>query len=240
MLWREKKKSRSNMDIIKKDERFYIHDGAAYPRVTWILSCAPMGEGLKRWLGDAESFEETERIKMRAALRGTHVHNGCQRLIEGEELIFEDFTIEEWGMLESFIAWVEDYKPHFIFTEKTVYSEQYGYAGTLDCVAQINGEEYIIDFKTSQNVYPLTMFSQCAAYINAAHEMCIMSGDTKIAILQLGSKHKKRYNFVVAEEPWEHYLDMFKAIKKIFHFEHPKLMPKDKTYKATLKICPHE
>lgn len=227
-----------NTLITKNDERFYHIDGTYLPRITWILQSLPMGEGLKRWLGNAESFEEAERLKMKAALRGTHVHSACKRLIDGDTLLFEEYTEEEWGYLESFVNWVEEYKPTFLFTEKTVHSKKYGYAGTFDCIAKVGDDLVLIDFKTSSSIYPLSMFSQCAAYANAAYENKLIKkkNTIKIAILQLGSRHKCGYNFSLSGEPWQHYFKIFLSVKDIFHYENPKLEPSVKTYKPSLSL----
>ncbi len=50
------------------------------------------------------------------------------------------------------VATLESFEP--IAWDIVVFSEQYGYAGTIDLIARVNGELYIIDFKTSQSVWP--------------------------------------------------------------------------------------
>ena len=52
--------------------------------------------------------------------------------------------------------------------EQSLYSLQLGIAGTVDCIAEHNGELAIIDFKTSKKPKPREWiddyFVQCAAY----------------------------------------------------------------------------
>ena len=52
--------------------------------------------------------------------------------------------------------------------EKSMYSLQLGIAGTVDCIAEYNGELAIIDFKSSKKPKPRKWidhyFVQCAAY----------------------------------------------------------------------------
>ena len=52
--------------------------------------------------------------------------------------------------------------------EKSLYSLELGIAGTVDCIAEHNGELAIIDFKTSKKPKPREWiddyFVQCAAY----------------------------------------------------------------------------
>ena len=45
-------------------------------------------------------------------------------------------------------------KPQSIAWDVPVFSEKYGYAGTIDYVCTIDGKTYIVDFKTSKQVWP--------------------------------------------------------------------------------------
>ena len=73
----------------------------------------------------------------------------------------------------AFMAW-EDWsqsvslKPRHV--EQIVFSKQYGYAGTMDLLADVNGVLTLIDFKTSKSIYP-EAFLQTAAYMKAIEEM---------------------------------------------------------------------
>jgi hypothetical protein len=73
----------------------------------------------------------------------------------------------------SFMAWEDwarsvDLKP--IHVEQVVYSEQYGYAGTLDLLAEVNGKLTVLDWKTGKAIYPESHL-QNAAYRQAIREM---------------------------------------------------------------------
>ena len=69
----------------------------------------------------------------------------------------------------AFLKWVDERKIKFLDTEKLVYSKKYKFVGILDCTALIKGKKYIVDFKTSKNVYP-EMFFQIAGYRGADEE----------------------------------------------------------------------
>ena len=62
-----------------------------------------------------------------------------------------------------------NFKPFLM--EQTVWSETHEYAGTLDCLATINGKMTLVDYKTSKNIYPETNFLQVGAYWKALEEM---------------------------------------------------------------------
>ena len=50
-----------------------------------------------------------------------------------------------------------------VLVETSLTSERYGFGGTIDCLAQLNGELILIDHKTGKGIYP-EMFYQLAAY----------------------------------------------------------------------------
>ena len=56
--------------------------------------------------------------------------------------------------IDAFKAWVGDNDIDFISSEEKIYSRQDNYAGTLDCAAYVNGSLCIIDWKTSNGIYP--------------------------------------------------------------------------------------
>ena len=56
--------------------------------------------------------------------------------------------------IDALKAWVGDNDIDFISSEEKIYSRQDNYAGTLDCAAYVNGSLCIIDWKTSNGIYP--------------------------------------------------------------------------------------
>lgn len=73
----------------------------------------------------------------------------------------------------SFMAW-EDWKKTVnlkpVHIEQTVWSDRYGYAGTMDLLAYVNGVLTVLDWKTGKAVYPEAHL-QNAAYRHAIREM---------------------------------------------------------------------
>tara|TARA_X000001382_G_scaffold116995_1_gene96412 strand:+ start:26 stop:385 length:360 start_codon:yes stop_codon:yes gene_type:complete len=51
----------------------------------------------------------------------------------------------------------------FLETEVSLVSEKYQFGGTFDAIAEINGKNYLIDFKTSKSIYQEYVI-QLAAY----------------------------------------------------------------------------
>lgn len=105
---------------------------------------------------------------------GTQVHKLVEwklRAQMGQSLGPEPRVVDDaqWA----FMAW-EDWaksvnlQPKFI--EQTVYSRVHGYAGTMDLLADVNGIETLIDFKTGKAIYA-EAFLQNVAYQVALSEM---------------------------------------------------------------------
>ncbi len=73
----------------------------------------------------------------------------------------------------AFMAW-EDWKKSVnlkpVHIEQTVWSDRYGYAGTMDLLAYVNGVLTVLDWKTGKAVYPEAHL-QNAAYRHAIREM---------------------------------------------------------------------
>jgi hypothetical protein len=51
---------------------------------------------------------------------------------------------------EAAIEWKKAAQPKFLTWDRNVYSEKYGFGGTLDAIAEIDGEVVLIDFQDEQ------------------------------------------------------------------------------------------
>jgi hypothetical protein len=56
-------------------------------------------------------------------------------------------------MWETFLAFERHYKPRFVMSEFTVWSDTYGYAGTGDLAFYLGDSLVLADTKTGKNVY---------------------------------------------------------------------------------------
>lgn len=103
-----------------------------------------------------------------AADTGTQIHNWIEQYVKGSKPeIPEDQKVANGVM--AFLDWVEKNEVKILQSERLVYSKEYGYVGTLDAVAEVNGKKYILDFKSSKGIYE-TMLYQTAAYLKAWNE----------------------------------------------------------------------
>ena len=117
--------------------------------------------------------EEADRITKAATGRGTDMHTLTEHYLKNEDLPkglrpISDFLFKiSKGHLN---------KINNIYAlEGPLYSKELGVAGTVDCIAEYDGELAIIDFKTSKKPKPRDWiehyFVQCMAYGCMLYEM---------------------------------------------------------------------
>lgn len=127
--------------------------------------------------------EEADRVTKRATSRGTDMHTLVEHFLKNDDLPkvqpISDYLFK--------IAKPELNKINKIHTlEGSLYSKVLGIAGTVDCIAEYNGELSIIDFKTSKKAKPRdwidNYFVQAAAYAAMYYELTGIAV-TKLVIL---------------------------------------------------------
>ena len=117
--------------------------------------------------------EEADKITKAATGRGTDMHTLTEHYLKNEDLPkglrpISDFLFKiSKGKLN---------KINNIYAlEGPLYSKELGIAGTVDCIAEYDGELAIIDFKTSKKPKPRNWiehyFVQCMAYGCMLYEM---------------------------------------------------------------------
>jgi len=117
--------------------------------------------------------EEANRINKQATSRGTDMHS----LVENYLLNIPELPEKSLIAKHLFkIITPELKKINNIYAlESSLYSKQLGIAGTVDCIAEYNGELAIIDFKTSKKAKPREWiehyFVQAAAYACMFYEL---------------------------------------------------------------------
>lgn len=228
-----------------EDERWYLVDGKYLPSVSWIASYYPKGIEFQKWLAN-EGWEGADAKKRTAGEKGSRVHKAIEHLIKGNKITHDakfsangepeqEITAEEYGAIISFARWAEAERPRFLLTETTVCSKKYGYAGTVDAVAMIGDEVYILDWKTSKNIYP-SMEIQIAAYREAFREMGYEWAEmAKIAILQVGyDRNKAGYKFT--EIPLNGTFETFLATRNIWEREAREKQPKQRDYPSEVEL----
>ena len=154
----------------------------------------------------------------------------------------EPITLEEYECLMSFMDWFKLAQPEVLESEYTVYDEVRRYAGTIDLKCKFKGcyldersrkpvafkrsEVWIVDFKTSQEVWPGHRM-QVSAYRHAEPTA------DRTAILQLNyRRNQRRWKFTeVADE-----FPLFLAAREIWQAECEGEHPQQRDYPLSLSL----
>lgn len=230
------------------DERWYgrrVNENTVWdfvPSVTWIADHYPKGIGFYRWLA-GKGWDEAEAIKAAAGEKGSKVHQAIAQLIAGGTVHMDDafenprtmepeqLTPSEYECLMSFCEWFSETKPEVIDSEYTVWNEHYRYAGTVDLKCKIGGQLYLIDFKTSADIWP-SMELQLSAYKHA-HPVPERKR-MRLAILQVGYRRNKTKKWKFTPIPDQ--FPLFLAARKIWEKETAGIVPLQKDYPLSLSL----
>ena len=110
----------------------------------------------------------------KAANIGTIAHNYVEGAIKYKLGIHDSPPVkpaneQALNAINAYADFAKHYEIEYHASEPKVYSKLYGYAGTLDIDATINGKRCIVDIKTSNGIWP-EMWLQTAAYQQARQE----------------------------------------------------------------------
>jgi len=222
--------------ITLPDSRYYRRNGKYYPSVTYVLGYYPKGKHFENWLKQV-GFASDYIVK-KAAEEGTQVHELCEAYLNGEELNFLDdkgrpqYNPDVWQMFLRFVEFWEEFKPTLIETEVHLFSDILKVAGTCDLIVEINGEIWLLDLKTS-NQLQLTYELQTAVY-GQCYEECFGKKINRYGILWLKSSKRKAakgkmqgkgWEVVESTRTFEENIDIFKTVKRLFDLENPTHSP---------------
>ena len=143
------------LELEKKEEngiRLYnLPNGEWVPSITTVTGFYKKDKILewRKRVGE----EKANQISRKAAARGTDFHQVCQDYLENKELDWEDYKPLTKFMFYHAKPYLDKINNiHAI--ERTLYSEYFGVAGRVDCIAEYEGELAVIDFKTSDKIKP--------------------------------------------------------------------------------------
>jgi genome maintenance exonuclease 1 len=116
--------------------------------------------------------EEANRINKAATSRGTDLHTLVENYLQNIDLPeVQPISKHLFRIAKTDLDRINNI--HAL--ERSMYSLQLGIAGTVDCIAEYNGELAVIDFKTSKKPKPKEWiehyFVQCAAYACMLYEL---------------------------------------------------------------------
>ena len=246
------------LQVTTVDERWYVRPAVDksglpifeyVPSVTWIAGYYPKGIAFYKWLAD-KGWDESQAVKQAAGNKGSKVHRAIELLEQNKALpidlkikntetqVFEELTPDEIEAVVSFNSWFKEAKPDLLASEITVFGD--GYAGTIDRIYRIDGEIYIVDLKTSQNVWEEYIL-QVSAYNHADFSEFLSRNviigrewqKRKMAILQVGyTRTKSKFKFTEIEDKFK----LFLNARDIWSNENPDAKPKQRDLPLVIKL----
>jgi len=122
----------------------------------------------RKRVGDAEA----DKITRKSTSRGTDMHTLVENYLYNRELpLVQPISDYLFKIAKPALKRINNI--HTL--EGSLYSKYLGVAGTVDCIAEFDGELSIIDFKTSKKPKPRDWidhyFVQCCAYACMLHEL---------------------------------------------------------------------
>ena len=193
-----------DVDLEYNDEKHtYMVEGKQVPAVTRIVD-AVSPKNLTEWAAKAGADwwlnNYTDDVEMQAIMYdgiryahkeiskeaqniGSDVHKWIELHIRSkmdDGHLFVEYPDDVKVSMENFHKWLsmaEKRGIEWLGSEKKIYSKVWNYAGTIDALAKINGELYVIDFKTSAKIYK-EYYLQVYGYAQAVHEMINWGDDS--------------------------------------------------------------
>lgn len=204
--------------------RWYREDSGPWvPSVTTICDMYPKPE-LLRWYGQHSSYEAACAERDAAGERGTMIHTAIQDLINGETVDVRGWEPRPLKQLQGFINWWHEKMPVVHHLERMfVHSGEIGYAGQVDFYGEIDEEMWLIDWKSSAEVYP-SHHIQTAAYAEAIGDI------DRRGVLLLKANTKKGWQLVESDRHQYDDYETFKALHHVFSHingDEPKLDQKE-------------
>lgn len=156
-------------------KRHYVTpEGNKYKSVTTIIGEKTDKTFLNEWkarVGEAEA----QRVSTFAANRGTAIHSICENYLLNEESFPEKSMPSNIDMFKKQLRPIIDENIGIVYgIEYFLYSDRLQTAGATDCIAEFNGINSIIDFKTSKKLkkeeWIQNYFIQATAYAMMVEE----------------------------------------------------------------------
>lgn len=181
------------MLTFNEKEHKYYYEGKEIPSVSSIMKS----------ITSHYYNEKIPQVALDIACEKGHL---VHKAIEDYEL-WGSYELEDQykGYLEQYMKWKKDYRPIILYQEKMLTNGLY--AGTIDMIAEVNGELSIIDFKTSNDLHTNFVSVQLTAY-----EQLCKYNDIKIKNTYALHLTRKSYNLVKLDfniNMWEKCLECY-------------------------------
>ena len=162
---------RETIDGVRYYTVFGTEELVKMPSITSVISWRNRNK-FKAWRKKVGE-DVANNITRKATHRGTDAHTLIEEYLNNSETFSDVLPLSQFLFKQA--------KPelnkidNILCQETALYSTQLGIAGSVDCIAEFDGELAVIDFKTSAKPKPREWiedyFVQCAAYACMLYEM---------------------------------------------------------------------
>jgi hypothetical protein len=149
-----------------------------------------------------------DKLRDDAGNRGTRVHAALDAIVKREPF---ETTEDIAGYVEGARKWLNDRKPTIVASEFMVVSESQRYGATGDLACVLDGEPWLLDWKTSKGVYETTAL-QLAAISRADHGA---PPATRFGVLHVRADVTELVPFDVTDREWQAFL----ACRDLFEWD---------------------
>ena len=146
---------------------YRAEDQEIVPGVTTILGILNK-PALVKWANNLglRGIDSSKFVDEKAAI-GTLAHQMIADYLKGEQTDTSEYSKVQIDQAENaalaFFEWERTHPIEPVLVETPLVSELYRFGGTIDCLARLNGDLCLVDFKTSSGIFP-EMMIQVAAY----------------------------------------------------------------------------
>ena len=184
---------------------FYAENRVLFPSVTTILSSV-VKPGLDKWKRQTPNWR---KISSKACVLGTSVHREIEQYLLGKR-----GKVKHKMQFRAFQEWQKETGFKCSAVELKVKSSA-GFGGSLDLFGWINDKHFIIDLKTSKQLYP-EMALQLAAYKFAFLETSRIK-EIEIGVLRLDKYAEEVEWRVYTEDEYNEGIKEFLALCAEWH-----------------------
>lgn len=146
----------------------YVIDGKEVPRVTNICNMINK-PGLYFWYGKYGT-KRCKKMSQSSMRFGSLFHRLAELRMDDKKVNIKQHQKPMRGCYHAFIKWRKQHIFGHVETEVILHNQKYGYAGTCDLAATIDGKVGVVDWKTSTDMY-LEHLLQVSAYMVSFKEM---------------------------------------------------------------------
>lgn len=120
---------------------------------TFKSKWAPAAESRWKLTEDTAFWKSGKEVGQDAADIGQLAHSWIEAHLHGVEVDQESLPEPAQRAVSAFLGWKAAHKVEVLKTEQTFYNCRLNYAGTADCVARVDDELTLLDWKTSTGIY---------------------------------------------------------------------------------------